>query len=148
MSFWESETYRVIQAMRSTGNQAGVVQRWIEAAAVWAATNDGPDATAIRAWLPLWQARPFYTAAELSPIFPALVVALGISKRPPWKMAPERLAFQLRYGGLPELRNADDSGKFFPPQGGTPARYFIVERIHYWRNQVLSQKEFNDVLLG
>lgn len=144
--FWQSPVYQVIKAMRATGNQPGVIAQWIERAGVWAQALDGPDAAAIRAWLPHWQPRPFYSAAELAPIFPVLIWMLGIAERAPRQMAPERLQFQLMYGGLPTLRKQDSTDRFLSPFGAPPALYFIVEQIHHWQNVILTQEEFNHVL--
>lgn len=116
--FWKSPVYGVIKAMKATGNQPGIIQQWVELARQWALENPGPDADAILAWVPHFQARPFYTAAELAPIFPALIVALGLAERPP-RYSVKRLEHLLDYGGLPRLTENPN--------------YFIVERIK--RNQ-------------
>lgn len=115
------ETVHIIQMMKATGNQAGVIQRWKNAVGEWAEkTHGNPDAEAVKAWLPKWQARPFYTAEELAPIWPALAIATGFTAK--WPAVPKsarRLAHELDFYGLPRLA-------YFK-------QYFIVERIHYWR---------------
>lgn len=147
-SFWKSDTYAVIKAMKATGNRPGVIAEWIVRAGAWASANDGPDAVAVRAWLPLWQVRPFYSAAELAPIFPVLAWMLGGKDRLPPTMSPERLAFQLDYGGLPRLEKPDLSTHYRNPVTGQTARYYIVEEIHRWSKQPVTQEEFENVLLG
>ena len=120
--FWESPTYKIIQAMKATGNRPGVVARWKSFVEAWANRPENralPEAVAVRAWLPYWQVRPFYTAAELAPIWPALAVALGVVDRPFPAIPAKRLEFMLDYGGLPRI-------DFARPQ------FFIIERIHYW----------------
>src|SRR5438309_10784301 len=68
------ETYHIVNAMRRAGNQ-GVIPRWKDSVARWAEMNsDSADAAAILAWLPFWHVRPFYTAEELSPMWPALAI--------------------------------------------------------------------------
>lgn len=143
--FWKSDVYTVIKAMKASGNEPGLVARWLGQVAQWVALETGPDGAALRAWLPLWQARPFYSANELAPMFPALILALGLRERLPPAMSPERLAFQLDYGRLPTLRNVDGTDRFVSPQGYA-TRYYTVERIGYWSKQILTQKEFEDVL--
>lgn len=116
--FWKGPVYGVVKAMKATGNQPGVIKQWVAMAEQWAHENPGPEADAILAWAPHFQPRPFYTAAELAPIFPALIVALGLAKRPP-KYSAKTLEHMLDYAGLPRL--TDDKN------------YFIVEQIHKWR---------------
>ena len=136
-NLWEGETYAIVKAMRRTGNQEGVVARWKKSVERWAlnAVNE-PDAAAVRAWLPMWQVRPFYTVDELAPMWPALAIGLGIASR--WPNVPKstrRLEFELDYAGLPRLA--------YPHL----QRYFIVERLHYWCKAPLAEieKEFENV---
>jgi len=131
-NFWESPTYKLIAAMKAQGNQPSIIQIWKEAVEAWAILSQGDaDAAAVRAWLPHWQVRPAYTAEELAPLWPVLAVALNLVDRPFPIIPAARLTFLLDYGDLPsrEVR-------------GT--RYFIVERLHYWREA--SQEEFENVL--
>jgi hypothetical protein len=131
--FWNSDTYKIVKAMKATGNRPGIVAQWKSTVERWAisAVND-PDAVAVRAWLPLWQVRPFYTAAELAPMWPALAIALGLQTRMMEAPSPRKLEFELHYAELPS----------FPFEGQC---YFIVERIHHWRQQDYSEikKEFD-----
>lgn len=121
--FWRSPTYRIIQAMKATGNRAGVVEQWKESVRKWAEMNSTlSEAKAILAWLPYWQTRPFYTAEELAPMWPALAVALRIVARPFPVIPAARLSHLLDYGGLPRFEM--DGQKFY-----------IVEQIHTWKNK-------------
>lgn len=122
--------------MKATGNQPGIVARWKAGIEAWAIANKGPDAEAVRKWLPYWQVRPFYMAAELAPIFPVLAVELHITDRPTPQMSPKRLENELLYGALPRVRLVGDD---YSP-------YFIVERIHHWRDRVLTQEDFQEIL--
>lgn len=117
--FWQSHTYRIIQAMKATGNGPGLIEKWKKNVEAWASNpaNDSPDARAVRAWLPFWQSRPLYTAEELVPIWPILGIALGLTNCVHPQKSAQRLSFELDYGGLPS-RIIDGQ------------RYFIVERIH------------------
>jgi hypothetical protein len=114
------ETQHIIAAMRATGNQTGVIERWKRIVEEWSglALNDS-NAAAVRAWLPLWQSRPFYTAEELAPMWPALAIVTGFTSR--WRVPKSavRLASELDFFGLPRVC---DHYKFF-----------ICERIHHWR---------------
>ncbi len=111
------ETYRIVRAMRATGNKPGLIERWKNSVAQWAMENSGPDAEAVKAFLPLWQNRPYYTAAELAPIFPMLALALGLRDRPGPSKSPARLANELKMAGLPHfLRDG--------------VLYFVVEQTH------------------
>lgn len=140
--FWDGPTYGVIKAMKASGNRPGVIAQWMQLAHQWALDHRGPDAAAIREWLPYFQARPFYTAFELTPMFPALVTALGLSDRPP-NYSSGRLAHELDFGGLPVLKR-DDGSEWFenPVDRSRTDRYYIVERIHHWRKQKLTQVQF------
>lgn len=131
--FWNSDTYKIVKAMKATGNKPGIVTQWKAEIERWAigAVND-PDAVAVRTWLPLWQVRPFYTAAELAPMWPALSIALGLQTRMLEAPSPRKLEFELHYAELPSFPFEDRC-------------YFIVERIHHWRRQDYSEikKEFD-----
>lgn len=124
------ETYHIIQAMKATGNRPGVIQQWKADVAAWAQMNrTDPNAAAVNAWLPLWQPRPFYTAEELAPMWPALAIAVGYTFRWPAVLkSPRRLEHELDFHGLPRL-----------PE---PYRnYFICERLHFWRQASLEEIE-------
>jgi hypothetical protein len=129
--FWKGETWAIIKAMKSRGNQPGLIASWKEDMRLWAENSPrDPHAAAVLSWLPHWQVRPFYTAAELAPLWPALAIVVGHTShwRPVAKSA-KRLEFELDYAGLPRLE--------FP----TLRKYFIVERIHYWKQARLEQIE-------
>lgn len=146
--FWDSEIYKVIQGLKRCGNQPGMVATWIASVEQWANINvASPDAKAIRDMMPFWRARPFYTASELAPIIPALALAFGISTRPSPIMTGARLAYQLDYGGLPKLKR-DNGTSYFHDAMGVLREYYIVEHIHKWANEVMSQEEFENVLFG
>jgi hypothetical protein len=128
----KSDTWRIAEAMKATGNSAGIIAQWKAQVEAWANTepNDA-DKAAVRAWLPFWQARPAYTAAELVPIFPVLAVALGLRERPKPPFGVGRMTNELRWTRLPRRQIGD-------------VEYFIVERVHYWRSA--SQEEFENAL--
>jgi hypothetical protein len=130
-SFWNSDTYQIVQAMKATGNATGIIQCWKETVARWAALNAGPDADAVNAWLPQWQVRPFYTAAELAPLWPVLAVTLGLCKRPRPPVSAARLANELKFVRLP----------FIVIDG---KEYFIVEQIHRWSKTPPTQDELKE----
>ena len=125
MSFWEGETYAIIKAMKATGNRPGIIAAWKEYVELWAVMRPGDrNAEAVLAWLPHWQVRPFYTAEELAPMWPALAIAVGHTAYWPNVLKnAQRLQFELDYGGLPRLKQI---------QYGC---YFIVERVHYWSRE-------------
>jgi len=119
-----STTYKIVQAMKATGNRPGVIAQWKSLVETWAANEvNNPDAVAVRAWLPLWQVRQHYTAAELAPLWPVLGIVLGITKRLEHPKSAKRLEHELDYGGLP----------WFKWEG---RKYYIVERVHHWKAQV------------
>lgn len=124
------ETYHIIQAMKATGNRAGVIEQWKEAVADWAQKyRTDPNAAAVNAWLPLWQPRCGYTADELAPLWPALAIATGFTPRwPAVVKSARRLAHELDFYGLP----------FRLLRG---QKYYIVERIHYWREAPTDELE-------
>lgn len=128
--FWKSETYAIVKAMKATGNRPGIITQWKERIAEWAQMNrTDPGTAAVNAWLPHWQIRPLYTVEELAPMWPALAIAVSHTTRWPAVLkSPERLRFELDYAGLP-WRVAD--GK----------RYYLVERIHFWKNASLQEIE-------
>lgn len=129
--FWQGETWAIVRAMKAAGNKPGVIALWKDGVRMWAEANPtNPDAAAALAWLPHWRVRPFYTADELAPLWPALAIAVGHTSRWPAVLkGAKRLEFELDYAGLPRLD--------FP----TLQRYFIVERIHYWSKASLAEIE-------
>lgn len=129
--FWKSDTYLIVKAMKATGNQPGVVAQWKVEMELWASTAVGPDADAVKTWLPLWQVRPFYTATELAPIFPMLSIAFGYTHRPVPQKSANRLANELKFAGLPYIM-----------VGGT--EYFVVEQIHRWSKCTPTPEELKE----
>ncbi len=151
-TFWESETYTIIKAMKRSGNRPGLITEWKDAVERWADLPENlgnKDAAAVRAWLPAWQPRPFYTAAELAPMWPALAIAVGATMRLAHPKSAMRLEHELDFGGLPRV----ELELSFPSNGTDPVShdlpyhrdYFIFQRIHHW-NRPLSMKEFLDAL--
>lgn len=119
------ETTHIIQMMKATGNRPGIIACWKGIVEDWAQRSHGnPDAEAVKAWLPAWQPRPFYTAEELAPMWPALAIATGFTSHwPPVPKSAKRLEHELDFCGLPRLRDYEKRWRNF----------FIVERLHYWR---------------
>lgn len=130
--FWKGETWAIVKAMKSTGNQAGLIAGWKDSVRSWAENNPrDPNAAAVLSWLPAWQVRPFYAVDELAPLWPALAIAVGHTTH--WPNVPKsakRIEFELDYAGLPRLRWV-----------GPYERYFIVERIHHWSKATLEEVE-------
>lgn len=114
--FWKSDTYKIVEKMKATGNQPGLITLWKNMVAHWAERANDRDAAAIKAFLPLWEIREYYTASELAPIFPALAVALGIRVRLLPAKAAARLANELKWARLP----------YFEKDG---VEYFVVEQV-------------------
>ena len=138
--FWKGETWAIVKAMRATGNRPGVIAGWKADIALWAENNPrDPNANAALSWLPHWQVRPFYTADELAPLWPALAIAVGHTTR--WPEVPKsakRIEFELDYAGLPRLGHWPEFSDNFPH---SLRRYFIVERIHHWSAATLKEVE-------
>lgn len=130
-----SETLHIIRAMKATGNRPGVIAQWKADVEAWAQMNrTDPDAAAVNAWLPFWQVRPFYRAEILAPIWPALAIATGFTKRWPSVLkSAQRLEFELDFYGLPHF---ELNGR----------KYYVVERLHFWKNA--SQEERQNALLN
>lgn len=123
------ESYHIIQAMKATGNRPSIIAKWKEGVAAWAQMHPADrNAAAVLAWLPLWQARPFYTANELAPMWPALAIATGYTNRWTAPKSPLWLERELDFHRLPRL-----------PE---PYRdYFVCERLHFWRSASLTEIE-------
>lgn len=130
--FWKGETHAIVKAMFVKGHNKGIVVHWKNQVASWAKNNPtDPNAVAAKAWLPLWQVRPFYTADELAPLWPALAIAVGHTDRWPQILkSARRLEYELDFAGLPRLSQSENLRK-----------YFIVERFDYWKKATLDQIE-------
>lgn len=137
MKMANSDTYRIVEAMKARGNQPGLIREWFDGMKVWAEANKGADASALRLWLDYAKPRTIYTAAELAALWPSFKIALGMETRLMAPPSANRLANELDFHGLPRLQN----------NGGLELRnYFIVERLHYWRERKLTDGEFHDLL--
>lgn len=121
--FWKSDTARIVRTMKATGNRPGVIAHWKRGMEIWVQTASGPEADAVRIWLPAWQPRALYNDDELAPIFPVLAVVLGFRDRPAPVKGAALLANELRMAGLPHRII----------RGKT---YFAVEHLHFWRDAV------------
>lgn len=137
--FWKGETAAIVKAMKATGNQSGVIDVWKGKVAEWAQMHrTDPNAVVVNAWLRFWQIRPFYTADELAPMWPALAIAVGHTTHWPAVLkSPKRLEFELDYAGLPRCLNAGCDLLLGPNN----SRYFVVERIHYWTSLERTREE-------
>lgn len=138
--FWRGETAAIVKAMKATGNRPGIVAEWKTSVTHWANTHPTDlNAAAVLSWLPLWQIRPFYTAEELAPMWPALAIAIGHTNIwPPVMKSARRLEFELDYAGLPRLGHWPEFSDRLP----APYRhFFIVERIHHWSRASVDQIE-------
>jgi len=63
----KTSTYRIVQAMKATGNKPGVIAQWKAQVEQWVLDNpEAPEAAALRSWLPMWQVRNHYSARELA----------------------------------------------------------------------------------
>lgn len=138
--FWNGDTYAIVKAFKANGNRPGLIQQWKDAVEAWALSPEytrTQEAQAVRVWLPLWQVRPFYSASELVPLWPLLALAVGWSDMPPAQKSGMRLQHELDYAGLPSFM-----------WGGE--KYYIVERVHYWKEQVAQGKwqEINHAFNG
>jgi hypothetical protein len=128
--FWNSPTYKIVKLMKATGNQTGVIEQWKAQVERWVCDNPtDPAAAALRAWLPLWQDRKYYSARELAPLWPALGLALGITKRLEPQKSVKRLEHELDYAGLPCFLQDGE-------------KYYFTSQVHLAK--VIGQEKEND----
>ena len=132
----KNQTWEIVNAILRRGDEPGLIAEWISGLEKWAATNGGQDAAALRLWLPHFQVRPFYTAEELSNLWPALKIALGMETKMTENPSPNRLANELEFHGLPKVLFATS------PRS---EKWFIVERCRYWKNRQLSDDQFREI---
>lgn len=128
----------------ATGNQPGIFTQWFAGMRRWAEHNQTPDAKALQMWLDLVKARPFYTADELSGLWPALKLTLGLNDYLAPKPSANRLHNELNFLRLPVLRNLNTGATYFPGIGSL----FIVERVHYWRDRGATPEEVHIIREG
>ena len=143
-----SPAYQIVRRMIERGNKPGLIRELLEMSLRWSEANGGQDADALRGWLPMVNtAKPFYTAAELAALWPALKFAMGFDKRLMPAPSANLLANTLKHNRLPLVRHADQVGDWFY-WNGRKTEFFICERIGYWRDRALSQKEIEEILHG
>lgn len=132
--FWDGHIYLVVEKLKATGNQPGIIHHWKSIVQEWANKEETADAASVRHMLPLWQERPFYTAAELAPIMPALAMVLGANNisrgHMPRVMSPARLKSALKHARLPHHEVEKTT-------------YFIVEYTHRIRDMIPLIEEFH-----
>ena len=118
----KTSTYRIVQAMKATGNRPGIIAQWKKQVEQWVQDNsDAPEAAALRAWLPLWRVRNHYSARELVPIWPVLAIVLGLSTRMEHLKSARRLEFELDFARLPHFEKDGE-------------KYYYVEQVHLYKN--------------
>lgn len=143
--FWNSPTAHIVRRMKETGNRPGIVRVWKDGMEEWAkSVPDNIHKQAVRAWLPQWIVRPFYSSEELAPIIPALSLLFGYETRWGGQKSPNRLANELEFAGLPLLENASGGFVFMHPGSGRLTKFFVVEQLHHWRDHPLTQREFEE----
>lgn len=133
-SFWTGDTYAIVKAMRVCGNRPGLIAECKDAVERWASLPEymnSPDAMAVRSWLPEWQVRPFYTAAELAPLWPMLALSIGYTDKLLPVKGPRRLEFELDFAGL----------HHFTMYG---RKFYAVEQLDHWKKA--SQEELQNAL--
>jgi hypothetical protein len=140
-------TKKIVDQMRVQGNRPGLVEIYRREMRAWALGHSGTaDAKALDVWLPKFPSRPFYTARELVPLFPALGLALGYTKVLQGQKSSARLANELHFCKLPVLMNANGTSRFRHPvyvkADNEPQEFFIVEHIHKWRTLQVTQADF------
>jgi len=139
----EEITRLIIQQMRAQGNQPGLIRIFKREMGLWAGKHKNTrDGEALLQWLPLMPERPVYTARELVPLFPAMALALGLTRRLQPQKSTLRLARELEFHNLPKLQNANGRDTFKHPVANYDDNFFIVECVHKWRDIVLTQREF------
>ncbi len=118
----KTSTYRIVQAMKATGNRPGIIAQWKALIEQWVANNpSAPEAAALRSWLPMWQVRNHYSARELAPIWPVLAVVLGLATRLEHLKSPRRLEYELDFARLPHFEKDGE-------------KYYYVEQVHLYKN--------------
>jgi hypothetical protein len=142
------DTFTIVNTILRRGNEPGLISEWFAGMKAWAEANGGQDAAALKIWLDLVKPRPFYTAFELSKLWPALRLTLGLTSRMEEPPSPNRLANELKFFGLPVLKNTNGKSFFFHGGNSSPAEHFIVEHCHKWRGQSLDQIEFDNIYFG
>jgi len=124
----KTSTYRIVQAMKATGNRPGIIAQWKAQIEQWVANNpNAPEAAALRAWLPMWQVRNHYSARELVPIWPVLAVVLGLATRLEHLKSTKRLEHELDFARLPHFEKDGE-------------KYYYVEQIHLYKNVTQGEK--------
>ena len=142
-NFKHSPLYKTLQVMNAQRGDSLVTQ-WKREVQKWAENHDKTlDAQAVKSMMTLWQERPFYSAAELSPILPAMALTLGITKTLQPATGAATLSTLLDFVKQPTLVGLDGSPFFIHPGSGQKAKFYIVERQCFWCKPI-SQKDFEN----
>lgn len=131
-------TYKIVRAMYETGNGKGLIAQWLDQV-----TRMTTIEASVTVWADHMKPLPFFSARQLTPIIPSLMLGLGLAITLPPIKSPTRLARELEKAGLPKLKNTNGT-EYFNIHGYTE-KLFIVERIHYWKNKKVSQDDIDKV---
>ncbi len=147
MAYVESLTpiQRVAEEMRTS--KVSIIKLWHQAARAWAeeAIHQGnihemAQAKNTLIWLKHAEVRPWYTAEELTAMFPALTASLH-GKGTRQGTSAGAMSRQLRQAGVRYLRNSDDPRGF--RHQGRIKQYLVVAEIDNWKESI-SQAEFDE----
>jgi hypothetical protein len=94
----------------------------------------------VRAALDGFKARPWYSAAELSRLWPLVCIGLAGGKQGN-KPAPEQVALRLAQEGLPRLKQWDGSTTFL--HNGKRQEFFIVQDVWKIASLRWTQQDFD-----
>ena len=144
MAYEETRTpvERVAQDMRTSTEHT--IKLWIDSAIAWASLEElaqdkraANNAKEVVQALSTIQMRPWYTADELSMMFPQLIAQTQGGYRMK-QMRGGELSRALRTAGVPFLRNADNPAGFI--HNGRVQNYLIVHNFDKWRTPISQEK--------
>ena len=142
-----SPVQRLAEDMRNTMSPT-VVKAWLDKAIVWAENMElsanaklSAMARVVLSSIRDFQIRPWYTAEELTTMFPYISIQfMGADSGNP---SPGRMSRELRTNGISYLTNSTDPRGFL--YRGRLVQYLVVAQFDRWRAPI-SQAEFDEYM--
>lgn len=136
----DDSSYRAfVEACKAAGDR-NLVQELLGPFELVQRAAPQPD---IGAALATFKPRPWYSAAELSRLWPLVCIGLAC-KQQGRSPSPVKLAERLTIHGLPKLRQWDGSQEFL--HHGKRQEFFIVQDVWAIANQRYTQTDFDRVM--
>ena len=142
MGWRDDSSYKAFVDACRAAKERNLVQELMDPFVLALRSTPRPD---LAAAVSGFQARPFYSAAELARLWPLVCIGLAckqVGRAPSAKKVEERLI----HFGLPRLKQWGGSTEFM--HYGKPTQFFIVQDLWGMMNRRFTQLDFDRIMSG